>query len=58
MNNDYCGFSDWGPCEPSGILALTGMDGSDPALWTTAAILILGSGILFVYNHLRKKDKR
>lgn len=37
------------------LLAGTGMDASDPSLWITAGLLILGSGILFTYNYLRNK---
>lgn len=41
-----------------GILATTGMDASDPSLWITAGLLILGSGILFTYNYLRNKERK
>lgn len=40
-----------------GILAGTGMDASDPSLWIVAGLLILGSGILFTYNHLKHKER-
>lgn len=40
-----------------GILAGTGMDASDPSLWIVAGLLILGSGILFTYNLLVKRER-
>lgn len=39
-----------------GILAATGMV-SDPSLWIAAGLLILGSGILFTYNLLVKRER-
>lgn len=39
------------------LLAGTGMDASDPSLWIVAGLLILGSGILFAYNLLVKRER-
>lgn len=38
-------------------LAVTG-GASDPAGWIIAGCFILGSGLLFLYNHLKGKERR
>lgn len=56
MDNDYCGFGGWGPCGGVDLLAMTGGSDLTPYI-VTAVLLAVGAGVLFLYNHLRKKKK-